>query len=121
MNAKQLAEKIWRLLFPQQNINQVYLAGLESLLSSALEEAFNNGRLDAQYDTNTLPEQIEAFKKRTKANAYEECAKICEGWIPFGILGEPFEDSKNQAYSQKITAKGIAQSIRQRAAKLRGE
>ena len=48
----------------------------------AVREAFANGRLDAQYDNDTLSEQIEAYKhlaySQGFASAIEKAASVCE-------------------------------------------
>lgn len=49
---------------------------IDSALREVEKEAFKNGRLDAEYDKNTLPEQIEAYKRNAWNQAIEEAAKV---------------------------------------------
>lgn len=53
------------------NSDETYLQELiAAQIEEAEREAFKNGRLDAQYDADTLPEQIEVYKKTAYAEGF---------------------------------------------------
>ena len=63
MNARTRAEKF--------GLNEAMTDLIATQIEEAEQEAFKNGRLDAQYDKDTMPEQIEAYKRKAYAEGFK--------------------------------------------------
>ncbi len=73
MDAKTRAERILGYV-AQWNIEQIdenqLMGFIAAMIAEAEREAFANGRLDVQYDADTLPEQIEAYKRKAFSEGF---------------------------------------------------
>lgn len=97
-DAHALAEKIWHFCHTANRAcihDDIHIKELESLLTSALEEAeaigFKKGR-DFE-NANPPPwfvrtEDAETQEKKAKASAYEECAKMADNYMYTTIFDE---------------------------------
>lgn len=79
------------------------ISEIRLLLETALAEAFANGRLDAQYDNDTLPEQIEAYKRKARLDE--------RGYWQEFIRLNKFEDHSECRSEERERCAKIAESI----------
>lgn len=95
MKPEERAEKIFIELFvtPLVIDPESIKRGLAAQIAEAEREAFANGRLDAQYDADTLPEQIEAYKRKAFSEGFAAAKAKAAGVVREKYFQAASEDS----------------------------